>query len=73
MTKGSRSRAISDAIFELRATADTSGMANLRINCMVSIPTGIRILAMIEAEEGTDQPKVPPTLVHAGTPEDPRR
>jgi len=39
------------ATFELRATGDSSGMANLRINCLVSIPTGIRILALIDAEE----------------------
>lgn len=36
--------------FELKANADLPGMARLRINCLVSIPTGIRILAMIDAE-----------------------
>jgi hypothetical protein len=38
--------------FELKADPDLPGMANLRINCMVSIPTGIRILALIDAEDG---------------------
>jgi hypothetical protein len=37
--------------FELKASPDSPGMANLRINCLVSIPTGIRILALIDAEE----------------------
>ena len=37
--------------FELKASSDSPGMANLRINCVVSIPTGIRILALIDAEE----------------------
>jgi hypothetical protein len=37
--------------FELKASPDAPGMANLRINCLVSIPTGIRILALIDAEE----------------------
>ena len=37
--------------FELTASPDAPGMANLRINCQVSIPTGIRILALIDAED----------------------
>jgi hypothetical protein len=37
--------------FELKASPDSPGMATLRINCLVSIPTGIRILALIDAEE----------------------
>jgi hypothetical protein len=37
--------------FELKANPDLPGMANLRIDCLVSIPTGIRILALIDAEE----------------------
>jgi hypothetical protein len=40
-----------DATFELKASPTLPGMANLRINCLVSIPTGIRILGMIDAEE----------------------
>ncbi len=49
--KSPRPQAANDeTTFELKASADSSGMAKLRINCMVSIPTGIRILAMIDAE-----------------------
>jgi hypothetical protein len=49
--KNPRPQAANDeTTFELKASADSSGMAKLRINCMVSIPTGIRILAMIDAE-----------------------
>lgn len=49
--KNIRPQAVEDeTTFELKASSDLSGMAKLRINCIVSIPTGIRILAMIDAE-----------------------
>lgn len=48
-----------DTRFELKSLPDTPGMARLQIDCLVSIPVGIRILAcLMEGAAPADYPSL---------------